>query len=409
MSESQSDRMGSDSPTQGSPAPAVLTLPPVPPTQPAQSWPPPDPASGRQIPWSGRRAVVATLAIVLVDGFVWGMLSWWAPAGNAYSAIGSLILTCLGVWLTVRRWGPPGIRAVLGGPLRRADVAIGVGVGLLILGVDTMIFAVSSLLTPMEGAADPQGWIDAAMVAAPVATLIAVVVTGPVAEEVLFRGLLFRGLRRRLGMVGAAVLSAAMFAALHPTDLSPGSVVLLVSTFASGLLFAAVTELRRSLMPAIVAHVVVNGIVSLLSGVPGSLPWVVEAGPTETVVAFDLEVGVCGTGLPDQLPEGSVTGWDRSAAVDCRTDHDFEVYDVGPLSEAASPYPGGREIAAAADEQCYQAFESYVGLPYADSALDYLAVVPSETAWAAGQRNAHCLLVDLERDTLEEPLAGSRR
>jgi membrane protease YdiL (CAAX protease family) len=64
--------------------------------------------------------------------------------------------------------------------------------------------------------------------------LIAGVALAPVAEEILFRGFLYGVLKRYLGGVGAAVLSAMLFAAIHMNLASlPGLFVL-----ALGLIFA---------------------------------------------------------------------------------------------------------------------------------------------------------------------------
>ena len=57
------------------------------------------------------------------------------------------------------------------------------------------------------------------------ALMILAVSLGPVAEEMLFRGLLYNALRQRLNLVAAAVLQAIVFGFMHPFGLVGSSVV----------------------------------------------------------------------------------------------------------------------------------------------------------------------------------------
>jgi membrane protease YdiL (CAAX protease family) len=71
-------------------------------------------------------------------------------------------------------------------------------------------------------------------------------------EEVLFRGFMMPRLRRATGSWTAAVfLSSVLFTVLHMFDQKPAAMILI--GFLS-LAFSVVTVLRRSLLPAIVAH-----------------------------------------------------------------------------------------------------------------------------------------------------------
>ena len=75
----------------------------------------------------------------------------------------------------------------------------------------------------------------------------------PLMEELAFRGILFFSLRRRLGAVPAALLSATVFGLMHFYGL-PGFLM----TFWSGLVWALAFERARSLLPGIAAHSVYN-------------------------------------------------------------------------------------------------------------------------------------------------------
>lgn len=79
------------------------------------------------------------------------------------------------------------------------------------------------------------------------------VVWTPLFEEILFRGLLFFTLRRRMGGVQAAASSSLLFGIVHFYSL-PGFLM----TCWSGFVWAMVFERGRSLMPAIFAHSLYN-------------------------------------------------------------------------------------------------------------------------------------------------------
>jgi membrane protease YdiL (CAAX protease family) len=69
----------------------------------------------------------------------------------------------------------------------------------------------------------------------------------------VFRGLLFATLRRRFGVAGAALLSAALIAIAHGYGVLGFGAV-----FWSGLLWAWAYERTGSLLPSMAAHAVDN-------------------------------------------------------------------------------------------------------------------------------------------------------
>ena len=76
---------------------------------------------------------------------------------------------------------------------------------------------------------------------------------GPVFEEIGFRGLVYVTLRARMGPLPAALLSAGLFAGLHPY--SPAA---MLAVLWSGLVWALAFERLRSLLPGILAHMGTN-------------------------------------------------------------------------------------------------------------------------------------------------------
>jgi len=84
-------------------------------------------------------------------------------------------------------------------------------------------------------------------------------VVAPIAEEIFFRGYLFAGLYKLLGLRRAAVLSAALFALAHilPTSWPP--------IFVLGLLFALLYEQTGSIWPGVIVHAAMNTLAFLFA------------------------------------------------------------------------------------------------------------------------------------------------
>ena len=90
----------------------------------------------------------------------------------------------------------------------------------------------------------------------------------PFAEEFYFRGVLLRWLRSKLPLVVAALISAALFAALHGYFLIQPNIVGWFQTagiFVLGLVMVALVTLTRSLWSSIIFHAAYNGAVVGLS------------------------------------------------------------------------------------------------------------------------------------------------
>lgn len=84
-------------------------------------------------------------------------------------------------------------------------------------------------------------------------------VWAPVVEETVFRGCLFRHIRRRTGLVLAALGSALAFAVLHGYAVNG---LIMVGTL--GVWFALMREWRGSIIASVTAHALHNGVVMAL-------------------------------------------------------------------------------------------------------------------------------------------------
>ena len=76
----------------------------------------------------------------------------------------------------------------------------------------------------------------------------------PMAEELMFRGLLYRWLRRRLAVAPSAVLSAVVFGIVH------GQLEVGIGAFLVGIVLALAYERSGSLWPSIIIHAVQNSV-----------------------------------------------------------------------------------------------------------------------------------------------------
>lgn len=92
--------------------------------------------------------------------------------------------------------------------------------------------------------------------------LVTIAVLTPLAEELLFRGMLFGGVRQRIPFIPAAVATSVLFMSLHEPQAWPGVFVL-----AFGLALAY--ERTKSLWAPIAAHATVNGLPLLLLAAAG--------------------------------------------------------------------------------------------------------------------------------------------
>jgi membrane protease YdiL (CAAX protease family) len=89
--------------------------------------------------------------------------------------------------------------------------------------------------------------------------ILLIVIAAPISEEVCFRGMLFGGLRERLPRVGAALLSGAIFGALHALT----GVSAVPPLIAFGFILALLYEKTGSIVPGILLHMLNNAVALL--------------------------------------------------------------------------------------------------------------------------------------------------
>jgi membrane protease YdiL (CAAX protease family) len=101
-----------------------------------------------------------------------------------------------------------------------------------------------------------------------VVVLLALAVLPAICEELLFRGLLLRALASRFSSEIAVLISALVFAGYHM------SLVQLIPTFTLGLVAGALTLRAHSVVPAMLAHLLNNGVAIVVTRVPELGGWI---------------------------------------------------------------------------------------------------------------------------------------
>jgi hypothetical protein len=124
---------------------------------------------------------------------------------------------------------------------------------------------------------------------------------------------------------------------------------------------------------------------------------VTEAG---TADVFTLRVGDCF----DTVDSEEVT---EVPAVPCGEPHDDEIYYEFTMPDG--DYPGQDAIDAEAEAECGPQFDTFVGLAYADSVLDWYPLTPTEAGWnELEDRVVQCVIYE-PSVRVEGSLAGVAR
>jgi hypothetical protein len=147
----------------------------------------------------------------------------------------------------------------------------------------------------------------------------------------------------------------------------------------------ACTYRATAVMSAVVAAVLLSG----CSGDDDEPRRDPSGNVTETAGAadvFDVRVGDC---LGDFGDAEQVTD---VAVVPCEDEHAQESYATAQVPDGE--LPSDDDLRAQAEETCTAEFQTYVGLPYDESALDFTWLQPTADSWEQGDRELVCLVYD---------------
>jgi membrane protease YdiL (CAAX protease family) len=152
------------------------------------------------------------------------------------TSVVNLVVVALGLWLMRHRGGRPAELGFRPLPLRKLYIPLLGFIGSLPLFLAYLWFA-----RGMQGLRPEEGSQAAAFdsPATVLLSIVSVVIIGPFAEEIIFRGFLFGGLRRWLPVWGAILVSGLLFGALHfsPLIVIMG-IVLAIVYVSTGTLYA---------------------------------------------------------------------------------------------------------------------------------------------------------------------------
>jgi membrane protease YdiL (CAAX protease family) len=164
-----------------------------------------------------------------------------------------------------RRWGSGDLGADIGLEPRLADLAWGPMTWLAAIAAQIVIGAVVVALgVPLVGNTEGISEISADRTYV-VSLVVTAVIAAPIVEEMVFRGVVLRGLRSRLPVVPAICLQGALFGIAHVDPVrGRGNVGLVMVLSGVGIAFGVAAVLLGRIGPSIVAHAIFNGAVLLI-------------------------------------------------------------------------------------------------------------------------------------------------
>jgi membrane protease YdiL (CAAX protease family) len=228
---------------------------------------------GPLVAWLGGIGIFFAAGIIgSIPTFFSGDLQNPAPGFTSAGLVLQDSLLIAGVWLVVKSTNPlPNVQSVLG--MRPTSILRAIGFMALIFFGYLVLSGIWDQIvsSPKEELLQDIG-ADNSVLAA-IAIAFVVCVCAPIAEETLFRGFIFGGLRGWQGFWPAAIISGSMFGAAHVFG-SPALFIVPLAVFGIGL--ALLYELTKSIFPGMYLHCLNN---CLAFSVGLSLGW-------ETAVVF---------------------------------------------------------------------------------------------------------------------------
>ena len=213
-------------------------------------------------------AIVVTVVALVGSRLVLealGDLQWPIVAYVALSVVlayGPMLAYC--IWAS-RKWGTGRLSKDVGFTARWSDAGWGPVVWLAAFGAEIVV-AIIVLATRIPIQSNTEG-IDqlSGERGVIISLLISAVIAAPFVEELVFRGVILRGLASTLSAWVAVVVQGLLFGAAH-ADAARGlgnlGLVLVLSTV--GIVLGGAALLLRRIGPTIIAHMIFNGVVLLI-------------------------------------------------------------------------------------------------------------------------------------------------
>jgi membrane protease YdiL (CAAX protease family) len=197
--------------------------------------------------WFGLSLFLIWLLVSIGFGVAIESFAWDIDIG-LFLVLWELVLIVPAWWFTVRKyklsWKSLGLRK-----FDLATLAIGCGMMVFVYTFN-LLYNLGLMFRGIQSAYEPSNLFDAGT--SPWLIFLAGIVVAPLVEEIFFRGFLYPGLREKYGWIPAALISAALFAAVH---LQP---IVMPPIFLLGLLFAYLYERTESIWPGVIMHFATN-------------------------------------------------------------------------------------------------------------------------------------------------------
>lgn len=215
--------------------------------------------------WGVRDALLALLAVPASLALSVVLLAALPDVPTAVAVGGATTLLGVAALLAVRRPARQsgGLERALGLDLPLwSDTGRVLRWSLLLLLAQSAVIVLARLLVPAlrDVPVDNASFLREQGPYALVLLALAAVLVAPVLEELLFRGVVLRGLMMRIGFWPAAVVSSVCFGALHATALGPEGLPIALATGVFGLGLCVLTRRTGRLGPAIGVHSLRNAL-----------------------------------------------------------------------------------------------------------------------------------------------------
>jgi hypothetical protein len=117
--------------------------------------------------------------------------------------------------------------------------------------------------------------------------------------------------------------------------------------------------------------------------------------------AFAVQTGDC-----FNIPEEELI--QSLEAVPCSQPHDAEAFDS--FKQSGDTWPGQDAVSEASAWGCYERFETFVGIPWDESELDFWYLEPTRESWEEGDdREVICAITSFDGSPLVGSMQGARR
>jgi uncharacterized protein len=226
---------------------------------------PPGPAHAT-MPLAAATGAVAVLMVSLLASrlLLDGLLRFEWPVA-AYAAIAVMVGYGPSVWwcwFATGRWGTGSRSDDLGLRWRWSDLGWGPVVWLATVACELVVVVVIEVLdVPLSSNTEGIGDVDLDRTYV-LTLLITAVIAAPVVEEIVFRGLVLRGLLSRMSAVLAVGVQGLLFGLPHIDPVfGAGNIGLVLVLAAVGVALGGAAYLLRRIGPTIIAHAIFNAVV----------------------------------------------------------------------------------------------------------------------------------------------------